>query len=201
MPKTKMQCEKIKEVTKQNIIEKSILYFSKNGFAGTKISDLSNYIGISPGSIYNYFESKEALYNEIYQIIQLQDLKPMKKLVKLPIGADKKVHILSKYIIKHLKKDPHFAAVLALNTQKMLESGENSSSESTYQSEAYQLLGEIIVQGQKEGKLVEGNVMKLVDYYWGVAYLYALKVLFTKGFILIDANDLSRILIKTSERN
>lgn len=196
MPKTKKQCEEIKKATKQNIIEKSILYFSRNGFAGTKISDLSNYIGIAQGTIYNYFESKEALYNEIYQITSMQDLKQMKVLVKLPISADKKIHLLSKYIIKQLKENQHFAAVLTLNTQRMLESEDNSSSESTYQSEAYKLLGEIVTQGQKEGNLVDGDIMKLVDYYWGVAYLYSLKVLFTKGFELINEDDLSRVLIK-----
>lgn len=196
MPKTKGQCEEIKKATKQNIIEKSILYFSRNGFAGTKISDLSNYIGIAQGTIYNYFESKEALYNELYQIISMQDLKPMERLAKLPISADKKINMLSKYIIKELKENQHFAAVITLNTQKMLECEDNSSSQSIYQSEAYKLLGEIVAQGQNEGNVVQGDVMKLVDYYWGVAYLYALKVLFTKDFILINEDDLSRVLIK-----
>ncbi len=196
MPKTQKQCDQIKETTKQNIIDKSILYFSRNGFSGTKISDLAKYIGIAQGSIYNYFESKEALYHEIHNIVNSQDLRPMKQLVKLPISAKMKIEQLSKYLIKHLKEDQKFAAVMTLSTQHILESEDGTISSSTYQCEAYQLLKMIIEQGQKEQTVVDGDVMKLVDYYWGVVYLYALKKLFTKDFIMINKEDLSRLLLK-----
>ncbi|MFA9398186.1 MAG: TetR/AcrR family transcriptional regulator [Clostridiaceae bacterium] len=196
MPKSKIQCEQIKENTKQNIIDKSILYFSKNGFSGTKIRDLSNYIGIAQGSIYNYFESKESLYNEIFQIINSQDLKPMKQLVRLPISARKKVKILSEYLITELNENQKFAAVMTLSTQQILESDDNATSCATYQSEVYELLSRVVHQGQKEKTIVEGDVIKLVDYYWGVVYLYALKKLFTKNFTMIYPDDLSRILLK-----
>jgi Transcriptional regulator len=196
MPKTQKQCDQIKETTKQNIIDKSILYFSRNGFSGTKISDLAKYIGIAQGSIYNYFESKEALYHEIHSIVNLQDLRPVKKLVKLPISAKMKIEQLSKYLIKQLQEDQKFAAIMTLSTQQILESEDGTISNSTYQCEAYQLLKMIIEQGQKEQTVVDGDVMKLVDYYWGVVYLYALKKLFTKDFIMINEKDLSRLLLK-----
>jgi AcrR family transcriptional regulator len=196
MPKSKSQCDRIKESTKQNIIDKSILYFSRNGFTGTKISDLASYIGIAQGSLYNYFESKESLYNEICSIINSQDLKPMKLLVKLPISAREKVKQLSKYLVKQLEEDSRFAAVITLSTQQILEADDNVASCTTYLCEAYELLGKIVEQGQKEKTIVDGEVIKLVDYYWGVVYLYALKKLFTKNYIMIDVNDLSRILLK-----
>lgn len=196
MPKTKGQCNEIKKATKQKIIDKSILYFSRNGFSGTRISDLADYIGIGQGTIYNYFESKEALYSEINKIINSQDIRPMKQLVKLPLHADQKIRMLSEYVIKQLKESQEFAAVLTLSTQQMYEQEDNMSSKATYQCEAYELLEKIVVQGQREGSVVDGDAMKLVDYYWGVAYLYALKKMFTNDFILIDADDLSRVLLK-----
>lgn len=195
MPKTKNQCEQIREMTRQNIINKSILYFSRNGFSGTKISDLARYIGIAQGSLYNYFESKEALYQEIYTIINTQDLKPLQRLTQLPISAKKKIQILSRYVLKQLKTDTKFAAIMTLSTQQLLEADEGLSAMSTYQCEAYRLLAQIIEQGQKEGSVVKGEVMKLVDYYWGVIYLYALKQLFTTEFIMIEAYDLERVVL------
>ena len=44
--------------------------------------------------------------------------------------------------------------------------------------------------------MVAGDPLKLADYYWGVAYLYALKRLFTAGYAMIDAADLDRTLLK-----
>ena len=67
MPKSQERCQEIREETRNLIIRKSILYFARNGFAGTKISDLSKHIGIAQGTIYIYFKSKEELYDEIYK--------------------------------------------------------------------------------------------------------------------------------------
>lgn len=74
-----------------------------------------------------------------------------------------------------LVQDDFYAAKVALNTQMMFEQKNFVSEETTYQSELYQLTEKIIMQGQKEGSVVERLPMKLADYYWGIVYLYALK--------------------------
>ena len=196
MPKSEKQCQDIREQTRQKILEKSILYFSRNGFSGTKISDLCRYIGIAPGSIYNYFESKEELYGEIRKISKSFNVEPMRQLIKLPVDAKKKILLLSKYIIKELERDQMFAAVFALGTQTLIEENENLKTNAAYESDAYKLLSIIVEQGQKEKTVISGDVMKLVDYYWGVVYLYALKNLFTGHYMMINADDLSRTLLK-----
>ena len=59
MPKSPEKCQEIREETRSKILHDSMLYFAKNGFAGTKISDLAKHIGIGQGTIYIYFKSKE----------------------------------------------------------------------------------------------------------------------------------------------
>ena len=196
MPRTKKQFEEIKESTRKKIIEKSILYFSKNGFSGTKISELCEYIGIATGSIYNYFESKEELFEEISKIVSSFDLEPMRKLAKLPFKSKKKIEILSNHIIKRLEEDPLFVAAVTLGTQEMLESQGDQLINVAYESEVYKLLGSIVEQGQREKTVVDGEVMKLVDLYWGTVYLYALKKMFSGNYIMIDAEDMNRILLR-----
>lgn len=196
MPRSKKQCEEIKEGTRKQIIEKSILYFSKNGFSGTKMSDLCQFIGIAQGSIYNYFGSKEELFGEIRDIVTSFDLEPMRKLVKLPISPKKKIKMLSKEMIKKLEEDQLFVAAMTIGTQELLETPGNHQKNAAYESELYQLLGILVEQGQREKKVVEGEVMKLVDLYWGTVYLYALKKMFSENYIMIDADDLNRILLK-----
>ena len=196
MPKTEKQCEKIKDKTRQKIIERSILYFSRNGFSGTKISELCKYIGIAPGSIYNYFESKEELYEEIRKIAVSFDLESMKKLVNLPFSAKKKIMILSRYLIKKLKDDQVFAAAMTLSTQELLEQNENRKVNAAYECELYQLFARVVEQGQREKTVADGEVMKLVDYYWGIVYLYALKKMFADNHIMITADDLARSILK-----
>ena len=198
MPKSKERCQEIREEMRNTILRKSLLYFARNGFAGTKISDLSKNIGIGQGTIYVYFESKEELFQEILKVADgSQTLNQMKLLVKMPISAKKKIRILSETIMKKLETDENFAAMIALNTQLLLEKNkEYSSEDTTYQTELYQYTAKVIEQGQKEKSMVDGSSMKLADYYWGVVYLYSLKRLFTSEYEMISVDDLERTVLK-----
>lgn len=198
MPKSKERCQEIREEMRNTILRKSLLYFARNGFAGTKISDLSKNIGIGQGTIYVYFESKEELFQEILKVADgSQTLNQMKLLVKMPVSAKKKIRILSETIMKKLETDENFAAMIALNTQLLLEKNkEYSSDNTTYQTELYQYTAKVIEQGQKEKSMVDGSSMKLADYYWGVVYLYSLKRLFTSEYEMISVDDLERIVLK-----
>lgn len=198
MPKSKERCREIREEMRSTILQKSLLYFAKNGFAGTKISDLSKNIGIGQGTIYLYFESKEELYQEILRIADYeQELKQMKLLLHLPISGKAKLRRLSETVMKKLQTDELFASKIALNTQLMLEqSMEFASGDTSYQSELYACTAKIIEQGQKEGTMVNGSTMKLADYYWGVVYLYALKHLFTTEYEMIGVEDLERTVLR-----
>lgn len=197
MPKSQERCQEIREETRSKILHNSMLYFARNGFAGTKISDLAKHIGIGQGTLYVYFKSKEELFNEIYTLTNYsEDIKNLKILVHLPVSAQKKIRELSKSIMANLMQDENYAAKVALNTQMTFEKKEFVSEETIYQSELYQLTEKIIIQGQKEGSVVDGIPMKLADYFWGVVYLYSLKKLFTTKYELISEEDLARILLK-----
>lgn len=198
MPKSKERCQEIREEMRKNILQKSLLYFARNGFAGTKISDLSKNIGIGQGTIYVYFESKEELFQEILKIADCNEmLKRMKLLVVMPISAKKKLRMLSETVLNRLAEDETFAAMIALNTQMLLEkNAAYSSEETTYQTELYSYTSKIIEQGQREKSMVDGGSMKLADYYWGVVYLYSLKRLFTTKYDMISVEDLERILLR-----
>ena len=198
MPKSKERCREIREEMRNTILQKSLLYFARNGFAGTKISDLSKNIGIGQGTIYVYFESKEELFQEILKIADSNEmLKKMKLLVAMPISAKKKLRMLSETVLNRLEEDETFAAMIALNTQMLLEKNEAySSEETTYQTKFYNYTSKIIEQGQKEKSMVDGSSMKLADYYWGVVYLYSLKRLFTSEYETISVNDLERTVLK-----
>ena len=197
MPKSQERCQEIREETRSKILNDSMLYFAKNGFAGTKISDLAKHIGIGQGTLYIYFKSKEELFHEIFALTNSsKDIKELKILMGLPISAKKKIQKLSDSIMTKLIQDDVYAAKVALNTQIMFEKKDFVSAETTYQSELYQITEKIIKQGQKEGSIIDGLPMKLADYYWGVVYLYALKKLFTTKYEMISDKDLARVLLK-----
>lgn len=197
MPKSQERCQEIREETRSKILSDSMLYFAKNGFAGTRISDLAKHIGIGQGTLYLYFKSKEELFHEIFTLTNnSKEIADLKTLARLPISAKKKIQKLSNSVMSKLTQDDIYAAKIALNTQMMFEQKDFASAETTYQSELYQMTEKIIRQGQKERSVVAGLPVKLADYYWGVVYLYALKKLFTTKYEMISEEDLSRVLLK-----
>lgn len=197
MPKSAEKCKEIRDEMRNRILHESMLYFARNGFAGTKISDLARHIGIGQGTIYVYFESKEALFQEIHRMINGEkEIARVKALAGFPMKARQKIQLMSKEIMKQLNEDESFAGIIALNTQMVLEEEAGNSADSTYQLELYKYTAKIIEQGQKEGTVVDGAPMKLADYYWGVVYLYSLKKLFTTRYQMISAEDLGRTVLK-----
>lgn len=201
MPKSPERCQEIREETRTKILHDSMLYFAKNGFAGTKISDLAKSIGIGQGTLYLYFKSKEDLFHEIYNMIDYKkETQKLKLLTGLPLSAKQKIHKLSEFLIDRLETDENFAAMVALNAQATLEKNDFSYEGSSYEADWYQYTAKIITQGQKEKSVVTGSPMKLADFYWGVVYLYSLKKLFTAKYETISAHDLERILLKDYEK-
>lgn len=201
MPKSPERCQEIREEMRARILHDAMLYFAKNGFAGTRISDLAKSIGIGQGTMYLYFKSKEDLFHEIYSMIDnRKETQKLKLLAGLPLSARQKIHKLSEFLMDRLERDESFAAMIALNTQAMLEKNDFACEDFFDQSDWYQYTTNIIKQGQKEKSVVSGSPMKLVDYYWGVVYLYSLKKLFTAKYEIITAYDLERILLKDYEK-
>lgn len=54
------------DAKEEAIVEAAIRLINKNGFASTSISKIAKEAGVSPATIYVYFESKEDLLNNLY---------------------------------------------------------------------------------------------------------------------------------------
>ena len=64
-PRTKNQLDKIRKDKRSVILNAALKVFGENGYHSASISMIAKTAEISKGLIYNYFESKEALLNEI----------------------------------------------------------------------------------------------------------------------------------------
>ncbi|MCF8379868.1 MAG: TetR/AcrR family transcriptional regulator [Bacteroidales bacterium] len=77
-PRTEKQFEEIRLSKKALIQEVALELFAKKGYHSTSISMIAKKAGISKGLLYNYYESKEDLLNEIItqgmnQAMQMMD--------------------------------------------------------------------------------------------------------------------------------
>jgi len=66
-PRSSHQFREIRENRKAQIMNTALVLFSREGYAHCTISMISREAGISKGLLYNYFDSKEHLLNEILE--------------------------------------------------------------------------------------------------------------------------------------
>ncbi len=64
-PRSSKQFEQIRQEKKKLIMDVALELFAENGFHGTSISQIAKKAQISKGLIYNYFESKNDILEEI----------------------------------------------------------------------------------------------------------------------------------------
>lgn len=65
-PRTKQQNEKIRQEKSRLILESALKLFADKGYHTSSISQIAKAAGISKGLVYNYFESKEDLLQNIF---------------------------------------------------------------------------------------------------------------------------------------
>lgn len=64
-PRTPEQLEELRKERRASILEAAIELFAHGGFDGTSIAQIAKKAGVSKGLIYNYFDDKEALLDEL----------------------------------------------------------------------------------------------------------------------------------------
>ena len=64
--------------TKKEILDQALDLFSENGYHGTSMREIAAAVGIKGSSLYNHFEGKEAIFNQLFKELAPLDLKENK---------------------------------------------------------------------------------------------------------------------------
>jgi AcrR family transcriptional regulator len=81
--------QKEKQARKQIVIDSALALFAKKPFYAVGMRDVADEAGISPATIYRYFPSQEALFNEAF----LQDISAASKDFKSMVETDEPASI------------------------------------------------------------------------------------------------------------
>lgn len=92
-------------ISKEIILEAAVHVFAKSGFEKTLISEIAKEAGIAVGSVYNYFENKNALYEACSSYI-FEDL--LRVTDRVRESGEFKEKMLEA-IIEHFKEKPDYA--------------------------------------------------------------------------------------------
>lgn len=94
-PRTPEQTQQIREERQAEILEAALKLFAEKGLHDTKVSEIAAEAGVSQGTVYWYFDSKEALFEAafitqfdaliepLYEIVADDERSPADKLVAI----------------------------------------------------------------------------------------------------------------------
>ncbi|HEY9052668.1 MAG TPA: TetR/AcrR family transcriptional regulator [Gammaproteobacteria bacterium] len=76
-----------KEARPEEILYAALELFAEKGYAATRMNDVAKQAGISKGTLYLYFNNKEAIFHSVVQEMITPKLKQVEELVKLHEGT------------------------------------------------------------------------------------------------------------------
>ena len=85
--------------------------FSKDGYVAAKMSDIAGEVGVAPGTLYLYFESKEALANAIAEELFLRLMEEFNGIIK-NIEAPDDLNILVDYAARIAEEEREVLAMM-----------------------------------------------------------------------------------------
>lgn len=149
--------EEEKKMIREGLLEKGKELIIKKGLKMTTVAELTAKLGIAKGSFYNFFNSKEELY---FDIFQLEGEKLRKEIREAIIGSKKEEELLKEVmelIFKTSENNPFLNRVFTtdelnlvfhkLGTEKIREHRDLSS----------EIFLPLIKKWQQEGKLIDEN--------------------------------------------
>jgi AcrR family transcriptional regulator len=136
--------------SRARLIEAAKAVFEEDGFLEARITDIAERAGLSHGSFYHYFDSKEAilstLFAERWQVM-LDAIAEIDRSQEIP--ARDKLYLVASFIIDSYRHEPELMKVIIVEVTRAANSfGREHLAQIR---EAYDMIGQIVASAQRDG--------------------------------------------------
>lgn len=199
MPRTKEQCQKIKERRKEAIKAAGLRLFAINGYKSVTIDDVMDEVNSAHSLFYHYYPSKEELFRDIMHEIEAQMTS-----VFNGISYDKKAILIIEDLLDKLlklisKKQSAYAIYLLLTLHYHHETFPQAR-ETDHKIAFWDYTYKMIKKGQEEGDIPEGNIEEYTLALFSIIHGLAYKGMFDKNkHILPNKRIIMNLILKRKE--
>lgn len=153
--------------------------FSRKGFDKARMDDIVHAAGISKGSLYWYFKSKDELIRALLDRVFISEMREAEALVELPGSAEEKLKAFVAIAVREYK---HFEKILPLSYEFVALAARSKAVRAVivgYFKHYLEMMAKIIEDGIEAGEFrpVEPDVAasSLISMYEGLAMLWFLE--------------------------
>ncbi len=154
-----------REKRREEILRAALRLFVRKGYAGTKVGDIAEAVGMSTGLMFHYFESKEALYEELVGFgvegpMAMMDGGAEGDALAFFEGA-------AEGVLSYLKGDPMMADMFVLMGNALLDEAiPPRAKEMLAGFDVNTPTAEVVCRGQREGTIRAGDPVALSIAFW-----------------------------------
>lgn len=153
-----------KEKRRQEILEAGLEVFIRKGYAATQVRDIAQQAGMSTGLLFHYFESKEKLYEALIELGLSGPRSVMEFDQSDPLGFFEAV---VRSLFGYLRENPFVAKMFVLMNQAHIsEATPSAAKEHLAKIDNYTSTIPLIIAGQQNGTIREGDPAALSLAYW-----------------------------------
>lgn len=169
MPRTTEQNEALRSATRSAVETAAVRVFAHRGFAATNIRQIAVEAGISTGSIYRHYASKEELFDELID----QASRGLGAVAaQLSTEGDPLAMIRSfteVYVADLAANNGAAEFYMMINQGVATDTPEGTASRlAASQSTIWRALASLIARGQAAGQIAEGDPARLTAHYFAM---------------------------------
>jgi AcrR family transcriptional regulator len=94
----------VSEERTNQIIEAAVKVFAERGIGKARMDDIAQETGVSKGTLYLYFKSKDAIISTILEAFLGRELAQARAVMDAPLAPTDKLHQIARMMVEDLKK-------------------------------------------------------------------------------------------------
>ncbi len=152
---------------RQSLLSAGLELFVHKGYAGTKIRDITDAAGASPGLLFHYFSSKEAMLEELADAIG-HEFDGIASLLTSSNEPQRTFETIASMILKSFADKPSRYMFMLANQVLTLDAMPPKVKAISERSQSVELSVPLIAAGQRAGVFRAGDPLALSVAFWGV---------------------------------
>ena len=134
---------------RRQILDAAICVLARQGYHGTRVSDIADEAGVAYGLVYHYFKSKDEVLNELFTERWSLLLAAIEEADREQQSARDKLAAVAAFIIDSYRYDPDLMKVIIVEVTRAANSfGRTHLPEI---NRAYEMIAKIVADGQADG--------------------------------------------------
>jgi len=169
MARTAEQNEQMREVRKERIREEALRQFAEKGLFAARIQDIATGANMSQGLLYHYYPSKDAIFVDLISDALEKTNEAAAGVKNMDLSAKEKILFSLRTLFHTIETSQRFRETCRFIAQAVNSSAIPPEGKAMLEEKRdlpYQIMKEIMEEGQKEGTVVEGDARALAVLFW-----------------------------------